>query len=123
MSAPNPADILGPVIMDAIRQVVREELEAIRDAGPAPEELLTPSEASAKLGGRPSAATLVAWVKAGRLPLRTNNVKDNPKRLNYLVALCDVRAALDPEGAPQPTPPPSTIDEARARARLKASTR
>ncbi len=123
MNRHNALDILGPALAEAIRQVVREELEAIRDAGPGPVELLTPAEASAKLGGRPSASTIVAWVKAGRLPLRTNNVSDNPKRPNYLVALDDVRAAMNPNEGQEATPMPSTIDEARARARLKASTR
>ena len=122
MSAPRPLNILGPALVEAIRQVVREELEAIRDAGPGPVELLTPAEASAALGGRPSASTIVAWVKAGRLPLRTNNVSDNPKRPNFLVVLDDVRAAMNPTGGREPEPKPTAIDEARARARLKAST-
>lgn len=56
MSAPKPLDILGPALVEAIRQVVREELEAIRDAGPGPVELLTPAEASAALGVGPARA-------------------------------------------------------------------
>ena len=123
MSAPKPLDILGPALVEAIRLVVREELEAIRDGGLRPVELLTPAEASAELGGRPSASTIVAWVKAGRLPLRTNNVSVNPKRPNFLVVLDDVRAAMNPSGGQEPESRPSAIDEARARARLKASTR
>lgn len=62
-------------------------------------------------------------MKAGRLPLRTNNVSDNPKRPNFLVLLDDVRAAMNPTVGQEAKPIPSTIDEARARARLKASTR
>jgi hypothetical protein len=110
-----PTDILGPAMAEAIRAIVREELEAARDAGPAAVELLSPGEASERLGGRPSADTIVAWVKAGRLPLRTNNTAAAPRRINYLVRLEEVRQATAPATAEAPADKPTSIEDARAR--------
>ncbi len=117
----NPVELLGPALLEAVRQVVRAELEAARDAAPETVDLLTPPEASEKLGGRPSAETIVAWVKAGRLPMRTTNVADNPKRMRYLVRLDEVRAAMMPTAPKPPEPKPTSIEAARVRAREKAS--
>lgn len=114
-----PTEMLGPALADAIRALVREELEAARDAGPAPVELLSPGEASARVGGRPSAETIVAWVKAGRLPLRTNNTANAPKRINYLVRLEEIRAAMTPASAEVIEDKPTSIEDARARGAAK----
>src|SRR5512135_2418781 len=89
-----PHELLGPALLEAIRQVVREELLASQESESGPVDLLTPGEASGVLGGRPSAETIVGWVKRGRLPTRTNNVEPNPKRPNYLVSLEEIRGVL-----------------------------
>jgi hypothetical protein len=121
MATTNPLEILGPTLLEAIRQVVRAEIEAHRDAAPQTVELMSPPEASEALGGRPSAETIVAWVKAGRLPVRTTNIADNPKRMKYLVRLEEVRTAMMPPAVKESAPEVSNIDAARARARAAAA--
>jgi hypothetical protein len=117
----NPADVLGAAMLEAVRQVVRAEMEAARKPDPMNEEFFSPPEASARLGGRPSAETIIGWVKAGRIQLRSNNIAANPKRMKYLVRLEDVRAAMTPQPAREPEPLPTPIEAARQRAREKAA--
>jgi hypothetical protein len=77
-----PDFVLGPALLEAVRQVVREELQgvALTVAAPTGPELLTPAEASERLGGRPSQKTIREWIHVGRLPKRTNNLGMDPKR-------------------------------------------
>jgi hypothetical protein len=120
--APAVADLLGPAMVAAIRLIVEEMLEEAKDASPAPAELMTPPEASRALGGRPSAETIVAWVKAGRLPTRATNTGANPKCMKYLVSLGEVRAAMQSALAKEheSVPAPTSIEAARMRARAAA---
>lgn len=115
-------EVLGPLQLEAVRQVVREELQAAaRPAAPPPPELLTPREASERLRGRPSEATIREWIHAGRLLKRTNNLDPNPRRPNFLVQLDEVVAAMAQAGAAPEPPPPADLEAARARARAKAA--
>ncbi|MEI6226708.1 MAG: hypothetical protein WCS72_18345 [Deltaproteobacteria bacterium] len=115
-----PAEMLGPAMVEAIRAIVREEQGRAGQVEAAP-ELLTPPQASEALGGRPSADTIAAWVRSGRLPRRVNNVGANPRRPNYLVDLDEVRAALKAPAGEAESPP--SLEEARARARAKIASR
>lgn len=111
-----PDLVLGPALLEAVRQVVRDELQGRPVAPVAPEpELLTPREASERLGGRPSPKTIVEWIHTGRLPVRTNNMSPDPKRPNFLVVVDEVRAAV--ERRPAAPSPPAELAAARARAR------
>lgn len=108
-----PTNLLGPAMVEAIRAIVREEHSRVADQGRVEPELLTPRQASERLGGKPSADTIAGWAKAGRLPRRVNNLGANPRRPNYLVRLEEVRAAMEApagEGAS-----PLSLDDARAK--------
>ena len=121
MNATNPIDVLGPALLAAVREVFRLELAAVKDQAETAPELLSPRQASEHLGGRPSADTISAWVRTGRLPRRVNNLGKNPRRPNYLVRLDEVRAVMEAPAGEGESPP--SLDEARARARTKAATR
>ena len=116
-----PTDLLGPAMVEAIRAIVREEQARGAGQGEATPELLTPRQASEAIGGRPSADTIAAWVRSGRLPRRVNNLGRNPRRPNYLVRLDEVRAAMEAPAGAGESPP--SLDEARARARAKSAAR
>lgn len=117
-----PDFVLGPALLEAVRQVVREELQSVAPtvAAPTGPGLLTPAEASERLGGRPSQKTIREWIHVGRLPKRTNNLGMDPKRPNFLVALEEVRAAMERRAdASPPTSAPASLDMDAARARAR----
>ncbi len=107
-------ELLQAAIEAIVDRKVAEKVEsalAARGGAPAREAaapLLTPTEASRRLGGRPSAQAIAEMVKSGRLPHRLNNLRPNPRRPNYLVRLEEVEAALEARG--ELAKPPAPVD-------------
>ncbi len=121
----NPADLLGPALADAIRRLVREELQA-RPADPAVAlpELLSPEAAARRFKGRPSADTIRSLIHRGRIPKRLAGDAQDPKRPSYLVTVEEVLAALEASGKPAPpAAEPADLEAARIRARQRAGKR
>jgi hypothetical protein len=117
----SPLDVLGPALAEAVRQLVREELQAHGEAAaptpPALPELLSPEEAARRFKGRPSADTIRGLIHRGRIPPRLTGENPNPKRPSYLVTVDEVLAALKATGKAAPAPEPADLEAARARAR------
>ncbi len=118
----NPADVLGPLQLEAVRQIIREELGARPVVAPAAApELLSPEGAARRFKGRPSADTIRALIHRGRIPRRLAGDAQDPKRPSYLVTIDEVLAALQAAGKPAPAMPAlEDLDAARARARARA---
>jgi len=114
----NAADVLGPALAEAVRQLVREELQgAAAPASPAPPELLSPEEAARRFKGRPSADTIRALIHRGRIPRRLAGDAQDPTRPSYLVTLAEVLEALEALGKPATAAEAVDLEAARARAR------
>jgi hypothetical protein len=120
----SPLDVLGPALAEAVRKLVREELQArgaTAPATPAPPELLSPEEAARRFKGRPSADTIRGLIHRGRIPPRLAGETPNPKRPSYLVRVDEILAALETSGKPLPASEQAAdLEAARARARERA---
>jgi hypothetical protein len=118
----NPEAVLGPALADAVRQLVREELQRAPAAATSSSlpELLSPEEAARRFKGRPSADTIRGLIHRGRIPKRLAGDAQDPKRASYLVTLEEVLAALEASGKPVAAPEPVDLESARARARDRA---
>lgn len=117
----SPGEVFTPLQLDAIRQLFREEMQG-RAAGPAlpgAPELLSPEEASRRLGGHPSADTIRSFIHRGLAPRRLAG--GGKVRPSYLLTIAEVLAALEANGKPVPaSAPPVDLEAVRARARGKA---
>jgi hypothetical protein len=118
----SPADVFTPMQLQAIEQLVEQKLQARGAAvatSPAPPELISPEEASRRLGGRPSADTIRGLIHRGLIPKRL--VGEGKERMSYLVTIDEVLAALVATGKPALAPgAPVDLEAARARARERA---
>jgi hypothetical protein len=116
-----PADVLGPALAQAVRELVREELQRAPSAAlstPAAPELLSPEAAARRFKGRPSADTIRGLIHRGLVSRRLAG--EGKGRPSYLLTLEEILAALEANGKPLPTAEPADLDAARARAREKA---
>jgi hypothetical protein len=122
----SPAEVLGAALADAVRQLVREELQArgsVTAPSSAPPELLSPEAAARRFKGRPSADTIRSLIHRGRIPKRLAGHVQDPKRASYLVTVEEVLAALQAGGEAPPAAEPADLEAARARARERAGKR
>ena len=118
----SPDAVLGPTLAEAVRELVRQELQARATAAapaPAAPELISPEEAARRLGGRPSADTIRGLIHRELFPRRPAG-KAHPKRPSYLVTVDEVLVALEAGGKPAPAPEAVDLEAVRARARERA---
>ncbi len=92
---PGPERVLGSVLMQAVLQIVRGELEERLTPAVSvqPSRWMTPPAAS-RLTGVP-VKTIRAWARDGRIPKRLKNRSADPKQQKYLVNVDDVVAAAE----------------------------
>jgi hypothetical protein len=87
---PSPEGVLGSVLVHALRQIVRGELDV--RLTPAfsvqPSRWMTPPAASRLT--RVPVKTIRAWARDGRIPKRLKNRSADPKQQKYLVSVDDV---------------------------------
>ena len=116
----SPEAVLGPALAEAVRELVRQELEA-RPAPPlAPaRRLLTVPEASKETGI--AAETIRELIHAARIPERLAGANPNPRRRTFLVYADEVLAAI--ERAPAPQASPVDFQEKAAKLRGRAEKR
>ena len=110
-----PEALLGPALADAVREIVRREIEARPAAVTAPVRRLLTVPAAAKETGI-AVETIRELSHAGRLTERLAGAKANPKRRTFLVYADEVLAALERPAAPAPVP----VDFARQAERIRA---
>lgn len=92
----SPDLILGPALAEAVRQVVREELAAVRSAqapvAPASGWMTPP--AAWKATGVPVKA-IRELIRRGLITARLKNVGRDPKQRKYLVNVDEVKAMVE----------------------------
>ncbi len=100
----SPEGVLGSVLVHALRQIVRGELDGRltpTDPVQAPRWMTPP--AAFRLTGVPL-KTIRAWARDGRIPRRLKNRSADPRQRKFLVNVDDVVAAAEQvAGAPAET--------------------
>jgi excisionase family DNA binding protein len=114
----SPEAVLGPALAEAVRELVRREMEA-RPAAPvsAVRRTLTVPEASKATGV--SVETIRGLIHGGRIPVRLAGANPNPKRRTFLVYAEEVLTALDRPVARATEPVDFQEKAARLRARVE----
>ena len=112
----SPEDVLGSALVDVVRHIMQDELQArlVAASVPPPLPWMTPP-AAARASGVP-VKSIRAWVRSGRIAKRLKNRAADPKQQKFLVNIDDVVAVAEEAGA--------TVDEAvgieeRAHARVQ----
>lgn len=114
-----PEALLGSALVDVVRRLLREELEArVAQANSAPRSPWMTPPAAARLTRIP-VKTIRAWARAGRIPKRIKNRSADPKQQKYLVNVDDVVAVAEQVAGT----PPETSDrlELQKRAEERAA--
>jgi hypothetical protein len=117
----SPADVLGPTLAAAIRDLIRAELEeravARAPAAPPLRRPVTVPAAARETGV--SEETIRELIHAGRLPRRLAGANPNPKRPTFLVFADEVLAALERPGSSAANPAPLDFEASAARLRAR----
>jgi hypothetical protein len=125
-AAMSPELVLGSALLEVVRQVLHDEMQARAAAASAPPKSpwMTPP-AAARLTQIPL-KTIRAWAREGRIQKRIRNRSADAKQLKYLVNVDDVAAAAQ-RGAPPAErdlgAEASIVAERAARIRAKAAGR
>jgi hypothetical protein len=92
----NPDFIFGPALLEAVRQVVRDELRAQTPVAPVPglgpSRWGTPPQVARETGV--PVKTIRQLIKSGRVQPRLRNQSPNPKQPKFLVNADEVAAAM-----------------------------
>ncbi len=96
---PSPEAVLGSALVEVVRRLLQDELQARLDAARAPPRSpwMTPP-AAARASGVP-VKSVRAWVRSGRIAKRLKNTSADPKQQKYLVNIDDVVAVAEQAGA------------------------
>jgi hypothetical protein len=118
-AAMNPEIVLGSALIEVVRQVLRDELQARAAANEAPRSPWMTPPAAARLTRVPL-KTIRAWARTNRIPRRVRNRSADPKQQKYLVNVQDVIAVAEQVGS---APPAETSDkqEIQQRAQERAA--
>lgn len=119
----SPEAVLGPALMQAVRDLIREELRArgaAPEAAPVPvRRPLTVPKAAKETGV--SEETIRELVHTGRIPRRLAGANPDPKRPTFLVYVDEVLAALErPAPASPPVEKPVDLQAHAAKVRARA---
>ncbi len=114
----SPEAVLGPALAAAVRELVRQEIEARPATLPSPvRRAATVPEASKATGV--SVETIRGLIHEGRIPTRLAGANPNPKRRTFLVYAEEVLAALDRPPAHAAAPVDFQEKAAKLRARVE----
>lgn len=94
----NPELVLGSALVEVVRQVLRDELQARAAASEAPRSPWMTPPTAARLTRVPL-KTIRAWARANRIPRRVRNRSADPKQQKYLVNVQDVIAVAEQVGS------------------------